>query len=380
MNTTKPKILFVITKSALGGAGKYVYDLASSFKSEYDVVVASGGTGPLTEKCSASGIRTIEIKAFQRDINFIKEFQSFFELLSILRHERPALVHLNSSKAGGTGACAGRIHNLFSKEKCRIIFTAHGWAFKEHRDGFQMSLIKCLSWITVLFSHAVITVSEDDRVRALWMPFVAHKLITVRNGIPPQHFLSREESRTALHLTSEERLVIGTIAELHQNKGLTYAVDALEELAKTDMHLTLCIIGEGEERERLEQHIASKKPAVHVVLAGKIIDASKYLSAFDLFLLPSIKEGLPYTILEAGAAGVPTVATCVGGIPEVIDDMQSGILVRPKDAHEIAAALRFLVEHEDKRNIFADTLKTRVLQDLTLARMVQETKKIYTNS
>ena len=374
---TKTKVLFVITKSVWGGAGRYVYDLANSFKNEYDVVVAAGSTGPLTEKCADAKIRTIEIKAFQRDINIIKEFQSFFELLSILRHEQPTILHLNSSKAGGTGAFAGRIHNLFSKQKCRIIFTAHGWAFKENRSSIQTTLIRLLSWITVFFSHAVITVSEDDRKRALWMPFVAHKLVTVRNGITPPLFLSREEARERLHLTSEERLVVGIIAELHTNKGLTYALEAIRELTKENIDLLLCIIGEGEERTRLESLMESHELQKNVMLLGKITDANIYLHAFDLFLLPSIKEGLPYTILEAGSAGLPVVATFVGGIPEVIDDMHSGILVRPKDSREIASALRVLVEHEEKRKAFGAVLKDKVTQELTLDHMISGTKAVY---
>ncbi len=375
----KAKIIFVVTKAGLGGAGKYVFDVATAFKDEFDVVVACGGTGPLTEKCDATGIRTLSIDSFQRDVSFTKEFRAFAEFFSILKREQPQIVHLNSSKAGGTGAFAARVYNLLHpKRKCRIIFTAHGWAFKEERGAVQTFLIRLLSWITVLLSHKVITVSEDDRTRALWMPFVTKKLITIRNGTIEPIFKNREESRKRLQIKVEERLIVGIVAELHKNKGLLYALAAIEECAKKNIHLDMYILGEGDDRKQLEVLIHMKDLTDHVHLLGRIPDASMYLYAFDIFLLPSIKEGLPYTILEAGFARLPVIATHVGGIPEVIDDMQSGILIRPRSGHEIADALTLLVHDVEKRKILGEALYEKVSREFTLSRMVADIRGVYT--
>ncbi len=375
---SKRKILYVITKSVMGGAGRYVLDLAEAFAKDYDVVVAAGGHGPLIESLHKHGVRTIEITSFQRDINLFKEFHSFFELLSILKQERPDIVHVNSSKAGGTGAFAVRVHNLLRrKTPCRVIFTAHGWAFKEDRSFLSKLIIKKLSWLTVAFSHAVITVSEDDKRRASWMPFVQKKLHTIRNGITPPHFASREESSKTLDLSHEKGIRIGTIAELHDNKGLLYALRAMNLLKKESQTFSYTIIGEGEERTHLETfvHLQELDDVVHLV--GAKPNASTYLEAFDIFLLPSIKEGLPYTILEAGSAGLPVVATSIGGIPEIIDDMKSGILVRPKNEREIATALTLFINDEAKRKAFGEALREKIKNEYALSGMVTKTGDLY---
>ena len=372
------KILFVITKSVWGGAGRYVYDLATTFSKDNDVIVAAGGQGFLIERLHDASIRTLEIKTFERDINLLKEFQSFFELLSILKTERPDIVHLNSSKAGGTGAFAVRMHNILRRApKAHAVFTAHGWAFKEDRPFLSTVLIKKLSWLTVLFSHAVITVSDEDYRRAQWMPWAKHKLYTVRNGIATPHFASHAESLKKLGMHADKKFHVGTIAELHHNKGLLYALGAIEILHKEHMPISYTIVGEGEDRAQLEALIHMKDLKDIVTLTGRIRDASMYMPAFDVFLLPSIKEGLPYTILEAGAAGLPIVATSVGGIPEIIDDMQSGMLVRPKNAREIAGALRLFVEDENKRKAFGERLRTTITSQFTLEAMVSATQRIY---
>ncbi len=105
----KKKIIFVITKSNWGGAGRYVFDLATTLTSDYDVAVALGGTGLLVDKLRKENIRTIPIPSLGRDIHVRADSSAFFELLAIFKKEKPDVVHLNSSKAGGLGALAARM-------------------------------------------------------------------------------------------------------------------------------------------------------------------------------------------------------------------------------------------------------------------------------
>src|SRR6185437_7035984 len=104
-------------------------------------------------------------------------------------------------------------------------------------------------------------------------------------------------------------------------------------------------IGDGEEKESLGSLIKEQGLEKNLFLAGYLEHASEYLKAFSAFVLPSIKEGLPYTILEAGQAGLPVIATPVGGIPEIVEDMRSGILVQAKNQRELAHAISFMIEH-----------------------------------
>ena len=140
MHLKRTKVLFLITKSTLGGAQRYVYDLATGLDSaEFETCVAVGGEGPLLETLAEAGIKVHKLTHLQRDISFFNEIQTFFELLRIIRKEKPQVLHINSSKAGFLGGLAGRFCRV-----PKIIFTAHGWAFNEDRSPFQRRIFKLL--------------------------------------------------------------------------------------------------------------------------------------------------------------------------------------------------------------------------------------------
>jgi glycosyltransferase involved in cell wall biosynthesis len=101
------------------------------------------------------------------------------------------------------------------------------------------------------------------------------------------------------------------------------------------------------------------------------------MKAFNIFVLPSIKEGLPYVLLEAGAASLPVVATTVGGIPELIEDMKSGILVQPKNARELAHGISFMIEHPEDRRAYGSALREKVLKDYSMEKMIEAVEKVY---
>ncbi|MDO8572469.1 MAG: glycosyltransferase family 4 protein [bacterium] len=387
----KTKILYVITKSNWGGAQRYVYDLATSLqKSKYDVAVVFGGEGELAKRLGDAGVPVISLHELGRDIKIFKDIASFFTLLKIFLREKPDIIHLNSSKAGGIGALAARICNLLSylqtknlKLKTNIIFTAHGWAFNEERGTISRFLIVCTSWLTIALSHKTITVSDFDRDQAGRMLFLNHKIIRIHNGVRTIKFLAKNSAREILlgeRATSlNKTLWIGTIAELHNNKGLPFAIKAIH-LLKEKINIekfVLVIIGEGEERVPLEKLIEELGLHHNVYLVGKQENASSLLRAFDIFILPSIKEGLPYVILEAGIAGLSVLASAVGGISEIIKDMTSGILVKPRNPDEIALALHFLLTNRQKRIEFGASLKEKVVHNFSLKKMTEETEIMY---
>ena len=185
--TAKTKVLYIITKSNWGGVQRYVFDMATNVaKNGYEAVVTFGGEGTLKNNLENVGIRTISISNLKRDVNMFSEWKVFFNLLKILKAERPDVVHLNSSKIGGLGALAVRVYNILpqgkmlrsnklTKLKARIIFTAHGWAYKEERSSVSRKMIKFFSWLTVMLSHATITVSVNDFENAPKL-FVKRKL------------------------------------------------------------------------------------------------------------------------------------------------------------------------------------------------------------
>ncbi len=323
--TDKKKILFVITKSNWGGAQKYVYDLARSLpKEQFEVIVALGGTGEanapaglLAERLKEAGIRTVFLSSFTRNVYLSREFKAFFELLHVIKQERPDVLHLNSSKAGGLGALAGRIAGVRN-----ILFTAHGFAHQEMRPLFERVLIWIASWLTILCSHHVIVLSNYELRRAPVI-FSRRKMTVIHNGVDlPLQLGPGERIRGAFPPGVR---ITGTVGELTGNKNQISLIGQ----AKDNPNLCVAIVGEGEERARLEAKIKEYGLGGRVKLFG-FMPANEVLRGFDEFALPSLKEGLPYVLLEARAAGLPIVANRVGGVGEILDakDMRDFSLER----------------------------------------------------
>jgi glycosyltransferase involved in cell wall biosynthesis len=371
------KILYIVTKSNWGGAQKHVFDLASaSKKNGQEVVVALGGEGVLRDRLREAGITTRSIGTLGRDVSVSGDSSSLMNIIKIIREIKPDILHLHSPKAAGLGAFAGRILGVK-----KVIYTVHGWAFNEDRPYIQKIAIAFFSWLTMLLSTHVITLSEKELGQAQAFPLVSHKLRMVRLGIHSPMFFATSSAQHFFQTKTTEplskRFVIGTIAELHPNKGLIYAINAFEKLAAVNPNFIFFIIGEGEQRAQLEDLIKLKKLEQNIKLLGYVPNAAEYLRGLSLFLLPSVKEGMPYVLIEAGYAGIPVIATTVGGIPELIDDMKTGVLVQPKKSDEIFHALEFLIEHKGTQREYARNFQERVKMMFNIEQMLQGTFKIY---
>jgi glycosyltransferase involved in cell wall biosynthesis len=304
------KVLFLITKANWGGAQRYVYDLVTHLpKDRFETIVAYGLTGRLSEELTAHEYRIVPVQDLGRDVDLLSDVRSFFQILKLIRKEKPDVVHLNSSKAAALGALAARLAHV-----PHIVFTVHGWPFKENRAPLASGMIRTVSWFTALLSTSVITVSKEDEYIGTSMRSISKKVHYIPIGINVPEFTTREMAslilppEVAAH-ADWPRIV--TIAELTKNKGLNYALEAILLLKELKTNVSYTIIGEGEEHEQLVAQAKELGIDDHVHLLGFIPDAARYLKAFDIFLLPSIKEGMPYVLLEAGMAQLPTISTTV---------------------------------------------------------------------
>lgn len=311
MAQPRQKVLFLITKATWGGAQRYVYDLMKGLpQNEFTPALAYGVEGRLTELCQQSGIRIRQIPALARDVALFSDIKSFFQIRDMLRGAQPAVLHLNSSKAAALGALAARTAHV-----PRIIFTVHGWPFKESRLFPVRSLIYLVSWLTALLCDTVIVVSRtDERIgRRMWG--VGHKIVYIPLGIEAQNFRTPQEAFRLMFGSEEparldpQTLRLISLSELTKNKGLRYAIEAVALLRDRGIDAVYVIAGEGEARSALEKLARDRGVADRVFLVGFADQAAMNLPGFDIFILPSIKEGMPYVLLEAAAAGVPIVAT-----------------------------------------------------------------------
>lgn len=389
------KILYVITKSVWGGAQKYVYDLTTNLPpDQFETTVVTGGCGQLTEKLSKAGVKTIILPTLQGSNNFFKvlltpvNLRALLALISIYRKARPDVIHLNSSKIGGLGALAAFLHKLLTLnfKYLNIVFTVHGWGFKEDRPLWQKAAIFFFSWLSSLFQDKIILINTVDcRTAQRFIP--QRKLALIPNGMTPIDFLPRKEARAFFtkkieRPITDDTILIGTNAELTRNKGLEYLIAALSKLLRSDLNSnyrgpTSIVIGEGSSRKQLEDYISSSGLTGKIFLTGFIPDAERYLKGFDVFVLPSLKEGLPYTILEAMAAGLPVVATDVGGIPDLVKNRETGFLVPPRDPNALAEALKSVMEDKNLRSRFSTASLQIMKTKFHLSQMIRETTALY---
>lgn len=376
----KIKIIYAITKSNWGGAQRYVYDLATNIpKDIFEVSVVAGGEGALMQKLKNMHVPTIRVAGLERDISIFGEIATLIRLFYIFLKERPAIVHLNSSKIGGTGAIAARIAGVFSGIRPFIVFTAHGWAFEEERPPWQKKIILFLSRIAARFHDAVIVISKHDFDMALKYNIGEDKLSYIPLGILNIDFMSPKEAEARISSVigkKLERPIIGTIAELTKNKGLSHLIQALFLLKQKHLAFSCIIIGSGEDEETIQTMIVKNGLRDSVFLAGFIDNASSYLQCFDIFVLPSLKEGLPYVLLEAMEAGLPLIGTSVGGIPDIIHDGISGLIVPPKNPSRLSHALEALISSKDMRRDFAIESKKR-MDNFSFRAMLEKTLDMY---
>lgn len=382
----KSKILYFITKGNFGGAQRHVYDLVTHLsKATFDIVVACGDKDgdTLQKKLSEKNIRVIKIKGLEREIKTSKDFKVLKNLIKIIKEEKPNVIHLNSSKIGVLGSLAVLYLKIVNcKLKIYAIFTAHGWAFNEkNRSAISKFIYYLGHYLTILICDTTIAVSEKARKDAPYMPFIKNKIKVIYNGIERFETLPREESRIILASKDFGKTIIFSISELHKNKGVDIAFKALSLLPLEIKEKIIYSIASGGEEERgnLEKLAINLNIRKMIRFLGFIPDAKKLLTGADIFLLPSRTEAFPYAILEAGMARLPVVATNVGGLPEIICDMQNGILVHPQNPKEIAEAILYLLDHPQKQKEFGMAIKQTVMSQFSLNKMLRETINIYKN-
>ncbi len=356
------KVLYGITKSNFGGAQRYVFDLAvESKKAGFETAVLCGGDGPLFQKLKDAGIRVISIPGFGRDTDFLHDAPRLWFIIKTVWKEKPDVFHINSAKMGGAGIFSGRLLGV-----PKIIFTAHGWAFNEPRPLWQKFLIKFFTWATIFFAHKTICVSEKTKRDVSWIPFIKNKLVVIHNGL----------KLFELKPSENHEFTVGAISELHKIKGLDILLKAWKKFIGNHS-AKLVIMGAGEEKNNLEKLAEDLNILDSVVFKGFVDNARSQLSLFDIFVMPSRSEAMPYALLEAGFASLPVIASSVGGIPEVIENEKNGLLVEKENIEQLASALSRLVDDVDLRNKLGTNLKQTITTKFSFEKMIRETFALY---
>jgi glycosyltransferase involved in cell wall biosynthesis len=368
----------LITQSELGGAQTYCLDLANDLRKKFNVSIAAGGKGALALKSELSGIKYYEIPHLKRSISPIKDFLALAEIIKLIKKIKPDIIHLNSSKISILGSLAIFIYKLLIiNYQLSIIYTAHGWVFNEPSPIWKKLFYKYAEKFTSKFKDKIICVSEFDYQTALAQKICPkEKLVMIHNGIGEINFLSRQESREKLNLPNN-KFIIGSIGNLYKTKGFEYLIEATKKLIDEEIKISTVIIGEGRERKNLTELIKKYKLENNIILAGWVPEAAELLSAFDIYICSSVKEGLSYTIIETMLNGLPIIATRVGGNPELIEDGRNGLLVNSQNSEDLAEKIKKLKNNIELQQELSTQARIKAREEFNLEKMLEETKKIY---
>ncbi len=326
---SRARILILLTLSDVGGTQTYVASLVPGLLPRYDVIVAAGGRGPLATAVEQAGARYVEIPHLDRDVRPLQDARAFGELVRLMRRERPLVVHTNNAKTGALGRLAATIAGVPAR-----ILAVHTWPFAAADRLTARGYLVIDRALRRLTTHTICVCEEDRRLG------VEHRTCDLARSSVIHNGVAVGEAPVAAHEARIPTIVSVGRLQAPQKDFLTL-IRALALLPRDSFHAV--IIGEGPDRAMLDQEVRGLGLARTVELAGERGDVPQLLAAADVFTLATTYESLPLSIIEAMAAALPVVASSVGGIPELVVDGETGLLVPPRDARALADALQRLL-------------------------------------
>ncbi len=359
------KIAYVVTRAdPIGGVQIHIKDLAAAAQAEgHEVTVMAGGTGPFIDMLRAQGTPTVVLRHLTVPIKPLQDLRALRELRAILSDMRPDLIALHSAKASVLGRLAARSLGI------PTILTAHGWTFTPGFPRIPGMVYRNIERLVGPLTRKIIAVSEFDRRLALEAGIVgADRIVTVHNGIPdvPLH-LRAEPARTPA------RLVM--VARFSPQKDHQTLLQALASLQHLEWELDL--IGDGPLIDRVKSLAVSLKLSGRTRFLGQRMDVESLLAQSQISILATNWEGFPLSILESMRAGLPVIASSVGGVEEAILDEETGYLVPRGDVAALRDRIRALVEAPDLRLRMGKLARVRYEQHFSLETAVRKTLDVY---
>lgn len=357
-------ILFITNHLNTGGITSYVFTLAFGLKKKgHNVYIASSG-GDLAPKFKEAGMDYISVPMRTKKEVSLRIVFSLVKLAGIIKKNKIDIVHSHSRTTQVLGCLLGKTTGV------RHIFTCHGF-FKRRflRRVFSCWGEKVIAISEQVKGHLVSDFKLDDK-----------KIVVINNGIDADRFGRRkteDRRQNRINLGLGEEPVIGIIARLSDVKGHEYLIRAMRVVLEKYSAARLLIIGEGKTREGLVRLAGSLGISKNVIFITEIQDTAGALAAMDIFVMPSIQEGLGLALMEAMASGLAVVGSNVGGIKTLVQNGLNGLLVEPGDSQGLARAILALLDDPLKREALGREAQRFIQQNFSQDKMVLETEMEY---
>lgn len=376
------RVLHII-EATTGGTRRHLKDLVTHLDPErFDISVICSTQRDRTflydiEDMRARGVK-VRVVQMVREIHPLSDFLALLKLIRMVQPELYDIVHTHSSKAGFLGRVVGRV-----KDVSIIVHTPHVFPFEMDVPKIFRTFYLRLERFLAPFTDRFICVCNAGRAVAMQACLAPSlKFTVIENGIEPVEKLSADftsksaELQRTLNLT-DNNIVIGTVGRLTRQKGHHVLVEAMRIVVSRFPHLRLVMVGEGELEAKIKLLIKDTGLSNYCHIIPPVGTMLHYYSIFDIFVLPSLWEGLPYSLLDAMAMAKPIIASAVGGVPEVIENGKCGLLVPPRDKQALVDTISKLASDIELRYQLGNTSAEVVRKKYRLDEMVKRTEKLY---
>jgi len=357
-------ILHLIETGGPGGAERIILDIAENLDPRYLSIIGLLKTGWVSSQAMMRGLRLVMI-----DARSFGDLSILLRLLRLIRQCEVVLIHAHEFYMSGMGALVSRLTGV------PLVITVHGKGYYPDRRRRRM-----IYRLAAAQAKGVVAVSQDLReffCRTIKIP--TEHVRVIYNGIPCRPYSSTVRDPILLESAGIPRdaTIIGTLGNLYPVKGHVYLIRAARIILQHRPDIHVVILGRGAEESVLRAEAKSLGIENRIHLLGYRNDASRWLATMNVFTLPSLSEGLPLSLLEAMAAGIPPVVTDVGGMPEVIRDGETGFIVPPRNPEAMALKIRCLLEDSQVAATLAAAGQRQVRQRFSLEAMLAQYTSLY---
>ena len=369
------RILHII-RPAAGGMKQHLLDLAGGLPSDDFVVAVAGpdGDAGLSQEIEALGLKYYPVD-ITGPLKPGKDIKCILDLYKLIKNYKFDIIHCHGSKAGLIGRLAA-----WMAGSPVIIVTVHNFVVYEEVPLVKRFLFTGGEKFLSSRTTGIITVSralKKEMTQIFGIP--DHKITAIYNGIDLERFRNIPDQATLRkkYGISAHKPVVGTVARMAPQKGLAYFIDAAALLVREGCQGKFMIVGDGPLRPELEAQAARLGLADRLIFTGYQAEIIPFLKLFDVFVTPSIAEGLSITTIEAMAAGKAVVASAVGGLPELVKSEDNGLLVTPRDAQAMAKAIGTLLDRPGVCDRMGQSGMRMVKADFSKDMMVGKTADFY---
>jgi glycosyltransferase involved in cell wall biosynthesis len=374
----------VIARLNMGGPALHVAYLSAGLAERgYETTLVAGslarGEGSMAYVAEGLGVEVVRLDALSREISPIRDALSILRLARLIREQRPRILHTHTAKAGTVGRLAALLAGDARPEV--VVHTFHGHVLRGYFGPLKSGAFRLLERLLARVTTRLIAVSpqvRDDLVALGVAP--PEKFSVVRLGIELAERLETAEegldARARLGIGAE-RFVVGWVGRMTGVKRTDDVLEALRLLRERGVDAVLLMVGDGPDRDHVEQRASELGIVRHCLFLGYQEDVSGWYRAFDAMILPSANEGTPVVAIEALAAGCPVVATSVGGVPDVVREDVDGFLVPMGDTEALAERLARLAEDPALRARMGAAGRESVPARYAVERLVGDIDELY---